>query len=40
MSTQFERTRSKYEDYKHVRLYPLQIDILPKLAASILPPSS
>jgi len=33
-----ERTRSKYEDYKNVRLYPLQIDILIKLVASILLP--
>lgn len=35
---ELERTRSKYEDYKNVRLYPLQIDILLKLIASILLP--
>ena len=35
---ELERTRSKYEDYKTVRLYPLQIDILIKLIASILLP--
>lgn len=35
---EMQRLRSKYDDYKNVRLYPLQIDIILRLAGSIILP--
>lgn len=35
---ELQRLRTEYDDYQHVRLYPFQVDILLKLASSILLP--
>ena len=35
---ELQRIRSKYEDYDNVQLYPMQIDILTRLAGSIVLP--
>lgn len=35
---EFQRVRAQYEDYRDLRLYPMQVDIFVRLAASVLLP--